>query len=316
MLKIGFPDEESEHEHLVLQRWGGRGAVRLLAAEPRHRGLLLERLHATDLNAVDNDDACRIVADLYRRIHLPALPHLRSLSTAIDRWTAELGPLPRNAPIPRRLVEQAIALGTELAADHGVKVHYESADLTRSAEIDAMMARISAAHGGVDILVNNAGITSPERLLEVSDALYDRIMDVNMRGSFHMTQAVVPAMRAQKAGSIVNMASVSAQRGGGVFGGTPYAAAKGAILGYTKACARELGPDNVRVNAICPSLIDTDITAGKMSCERRREILAGIPMGRVGSARDVAGCCLFLASDLSAYVTGSEVDVNGGSHIH
>jgi NAD(P)-dependent dehydrogenase (short-subunit alcohol dehydrogenase family) len=90
-------------------------------------------------------------------------------------------------------------------------------------------------------------------------------MDVNMRGTFHMTQAVVPAMRAQKAGSIVNLSSVSAQRGGGVFGGTVYSAAKGAILGYTKASARELGPDNVRVNAICPSLINTDITAGKLS---------------------------------------------------
>jgi NAD(P)-dependent dehydrogenase (short-subunit alcohol dehydrogenase family) len=123
-------------------------------------------------------------------------------------------------------------------------------------------------------------------------------------------------MRAQRSGSIVNMSSVSAQRGGGVFGGTPYAAAKGAILGYTKACARELGPDNIRVNAICPSLIDTDITAGAMSEERRRDILAGIPLGRVGAARDVAGCCLFLVSEFSAYVTGSEIDVNGGSHIH
>ncbi|MCX7326515.1 MAG: SDR family NAD(P)-dependent oxidoreductase [Hyphomicrobiales bacterium] len=190
------------------------------------------------------------------------------------------------------------------------------ADVTRRRDCERAAARTLTRFGRIDVLVNNAGITSPERLLEVSDALYDRIMNVNMRGSFHMTQAVVPAMRTQKAGSIVNMASVSAQRGGGVFGGTPYAAAKGAMLGYTKACARELGPDNVRVNAICPSLIDTDITAGKMSDERRREILAGIPMGRVGSARDVAGCCLFLASDLSAYVTGSEVDVNGGSHIH
>ncbi|MCX7342070.1 MAG: SDR family NAD(P)-dependent oxidoreductase [Hyphomicrobiales bacterium] len=218
---------------------------------------------------------------------------------------------------------QIVALDIDLGAARGTAKALKGrghmaikADVTRRAECDRAAARTLARFGRIDILVNNAGITSPERLLEVSDALYDRIMDVNMRGSFHMTQAVVPAMRAQKAGSIVNMASVSAQRGGGVFGGTPYAAAKGAILGYTKACARELGPDNVRVNAICPSLIDTDITAGKMSCERRREILAGIPMGRVGSARDVAGCCLFLASDLSAYVTGSEVDVNGGSHIH
>jgi NAD(P)-dependent dehydrogenase (short-subunit alcohol dehydrogenase family) len=141
-------------------------------------------------------------------------------------------------------------------------------------------------------------------------------MDANMRGAFHMTQAVVPQMRAQKSGSIVNMSSVSAQRGGGVFGGTVYSAAKAGMLGYTKACARELGPDNIRVNAICPSLIDTDITAGKLSPERRAAILATIPMGRAGEAHEVAGCCLFLASDLSSYVTGSEIDINGGSHIH
>ena len=121
MLKIGFPDAESEHEHLVLQRWGGHAAVRLLSADPRHRGLLLERLHATDLGTVSDAEACRVVGGLYRRIHLPALPQLRSLSDLIDRWTAELGALPRNAPIPRRLVEQAIALGTDLAADHAAQ---------------------------------------------------------------------------------------------------------------------------------------------------------------------------------------------------
>ena len=189
-------------------------------------------------------------------------------------------------------------------------------DVTRRKDCDRAVERALARHERIDALINNAGITAPQRLLDVTDELYDRIMDVNMRGCFHMTQAVAPAMRAQRSGSIVNMSSVSAQRGGGVFGGTPYAAAKGAVLGYTKACARELGPDNIRVNAICPSLIDTDITAGAMSEERRRDILAGIPLGRVGAARDVAGCCLFLVSEFSAYVTGSEIDVNGGSHIH
>jgi NAD(P)-dependent dehydrogenase (short-subunit alcohol dehydrogenase family) len=189
-------------------------------------------------------------------------------------------------------------------------------DVTKRKDCDKAISRAIARHGRVDVLVNNAGITSPARLMEVTDALYDRIMDINMRGTFHMTQAVVPFMRAQKAGSIINMSSVSAQRGGGVFGGTPYAAAKAAMLGYTKACARELGADNIRVNAICPSLINTDITAGALTPERKTEIMASVPMGRAGEAREVAGCCLFLASDLSGYVTGSEIDVNGGSHIH
>ena len=189
-------------------------------------------------------------------------------------------------------------------------------DVTRRADCDKAAAKILARYGRIDVLVNNAGITSPLRLMQVDDTTYNRVMDVNMRGTFYMTQAVTPAMRAQKSGSIVNLSSVSAQRGGGVFGGTVYSAAKGAILGYTKASARELGPDNIRVNAICPSLINTDITAGKLTDEQRAGILATIPMGRAGEAHEVAGCALFLASDLSSYVTGSEIDINGGSHIH
>jgi NAD(P)-dependent dehydrogenase (short-subunit alcohol dehydrogenase family) len=189
-------------------------------------------------------------------------------------------------------------------------------DVTRRAQCEKAAQRVLARHGRIDILVNNAGITSPQRLMEVDDATYDRVFDINMRGTLHMTQAVVPAMRAQKSGAIVNMSSVSAQRGGGVFGGSHYSAAKGAVLGYTKACARELGPDNIRVNAICPSMIDTDITGGALTPDRRAEILKSIPMGRIGTAEEVAGCVLFLASPLSAYVTGSEIDINGGSHIH
>jgi streptomycin 6-kinase len=120
ILKLGFPDEESEHEHLALQRWGGCGAVRLLSADPHHRGLLLERLSSTDLSTVSDAEACGVVTDLYRRIHVPAMPQLRPLSYFINTWTAELAGLARNAPIPRRLVEQAIALGKDLVADRAV----------------------------------------------------------------------------------------------------------------------------------------------------------------------------------------------------
>lgn len=116
-LKIGFPDDESEHEHLALRRWAGAGAVRLLSADPHHRALLLERLHTEDLSTVWDIEACEVVADLYRRIHVPAIPSLRTLASSVQRWTAELQALPRSAPIPRRLVEQAIALGRDFAAD-------------------------------------------------------------------------------------------------------------------------------------------------------------------------------------------------------
>ena len=170
--------------------------------------------------------------------------------------------------------------------------------------------------GRIDILVNNAGITQPLKLMEIGPDNYDAVTDVSLRGTLYMSQAVIPTMRAQKSGSIVNLSSVSAQRGGGIFGGPHYSAAKAGVLGLTKAMARELAPDNVRSNAICPGFIATDITAGKLTPEMQKTVLDGIPMGRAGEASDVAGCALFLASDLSAYCTGTEVDVNGGSLIH
>ena len=117
VLKLGFPEEDSEHEHLALRRWAGRGAVRLLAADPHLRGLLLERLRSDDLSGVPERRACEVVAELYRRLHVPAMPALRPLSSIVERWTADLSTLPRSAPIPRRLVEQAVALGGELCAD-------------------------------------------------------------------------------------------------------------------------------------------------------------------------------------------------------
>ncbi len=192
-------------------------------------------------------------------------------------------------------------------------------NVTDKAECEASVQMALKAWGQVDVLVNIAGITSPQRLMDVDPETYTRVMDINMRGTLYMTQAVVPGMRERRRGSIVNMSSVSAQRGGGVFGGSHYSAAKAAVLGYTKAAARELGPDNIRVNAICPSFIDTDITGGMLTdraADKLEAIVASVPMGRPGHAHEVAGCCLFLASDLASYVTGSEIDINGGSHIH
>ena len=189
-------------------------------------------------------------------------------------------------------------------------------DVTRRPECDAAVAAVEDAFGQIDVLVNNAGITQPLKMMEIGPDDYDAVLDANLRGTLNMSQAVIPHMRGRGAGSVVNMSSVSAQRGGGVFGGPHYSAAKAGILGLTRAMARELAPDGIRVNAICPGFIDTDITAGRLTDEMRAQIRSAIPMGRVGEASEVAGCALFLASDLSAYVTGSEVDVNGGSHIH
>ena len=190
------------------------------------------------------------------------------------------------------------------------------ADVTDKASCEAAVAKVKAAKGRVDVLVNNAGITQPVKFLDITDADYDRILDVSLRGTLYMSQAALPAMRRQQSGSIVCISSVSAQRGGGIFGGPHYSAAKAGVLGLARAMAREFGPEGIRVNCITPGLIETDITQGKLSPEKKQEIAQTIPLSRLGRADDVAGACVFLASNLSAYCTGITLDVNGGMLIH
>lgn len=170
--------------------------------------------------------------------------------------------------------------------------------------------------GRIDVLINNAGITQPVKFEEILPEDYDRILDVNLRGMLYMSQAVVPHMKAAKSGSIINTSSVSAQRGGGIFGGPHYSAAKAGMLGLGKAMARELGAFGIRINSVTPGLIATDITAGKLDDQMKAKILEGIALARMGTPEDVAKAFLFLASDLSSYITGATLDVNGGMHIH
>src|SRR5690606_33687127 len=158
--------------------------------------------------------------------------------------------------------------------------------------------------------------SSDLKTMEIDPDSWERIMDVNLRGVLYLSQAVIPHMRSRRSGSIACMSSVSAQRGGGIFGGPHYSAAKAGVLGLAKAMARELGPDNIRVNCVTPGLIQTDITGGKLTDDMRAEILKGIPLSRLGEARDVGSAFLFLASDLSSYITGAVIDVNGGMLIH
>jgi NAD(P)-dependent dehydrogenase (short-subunit alcohol dehydrogenase family) len=207
---------------------------------------------------------------------------------------------------------QAEAAACDIGPDHlGL-----ACDVTDKAACRAAADEVTARFGRIDVLVNNAGITQPLKIMEIGPENYDAVTDVNLRGTLYMSQAVIPAMRAQRGGSIVCLSSVSAQRGGGIFGGPHYSAAKGGVLGLQKAMARELGPDGVRVNSVTPGLIQTDITGDKLTPELKAEIVKGIPLGRLGVADDVAKACLFLASDLSAYITGAVIDVNGGMLIH
>lgn len=168
--------------------------------------------------------------------------------------------------------------------------------------------------GCIDVLVNNAGISQPKKLMDIDQTDYDKVLDVSLRGTLNMSQAVTPSMRSRRAGAIICMASVSGQQGGGLFGGPHYCAAKAGVMGLARAMAKELAPDGIRVNCIAPSWIDTDITSG-MSDEARDQIIASVPLGRGGRVEDVAGVALFLASELSAYVTGTTIDVNGGSYL-
>lgn len=208
--------------------------------------------------------------------------------------------------------EQSRSAAAELGQQHvGLACNVTNLEQCRAA-IDEVLR----AFGQIDVLVNNAGITQPLKLMDIKPENYEAVTDVSLRGSLYMSQAAVPHMRSRRTGSIVCLSSVSAQRGGGIFGGPHYSAAKAGVLGLAKAMARELGADNIRVNSITPGLIQTDITAGKLTDEMKREILKGIPINRLGEADDVAGACLFLASDLSSYITGAVIDVNGGMLIH
>jgi NAD(P)-dependent dehydrogenase (short-subunit alcohol dehydrogenase family) len=181
-----------------------------------------------------------------------------------------------------------------------------AADVTDKTSCDAAVAAVLKAFGRIDTLVNNAGITQPVKTLEITGADYDRILDVSLRGTLYMSQAVLPTLRAQQGGSIICISSVSAQRGGGILGGPHYSAAKAGVLGLARAMAREFGPENIRVNSITPGLID----------EKKAEIAETIPLARLGRADDIAGACVFLASPLSTYCTGITLDVNGGMLIH
>ncbi len=189
-------------------------------------------------------------------------------------------------------------------------------DVADKPSCQAAAEAVIATFGGIDILVNNAGVTQPVKTLDIDEASWNRIQDINTKGVLFLSQVFIPHMQARGGGSIACMSSVSAQRGGGIFGGPHYSAAKAGVLGLAKAMAREFGKDGIRVNCVTPGLIETDITGGKLTEEMRKAIIDGIPLGRLGTASDVAGIYLFLASELSAYITGAVIDVNGGMLIH
>jgi 3-oxoacyl-[acyl-carrier protein] reductase len=187
------------------------------------------------------------------------------------------------------------------------------ADVTRLEDVQRLVATVLGAHGRIDVLVNNAGgLVERHPLESTSDELYDEIMNLNVRSLFHLCRLVVPIMKHQGHGNIINVSSVAARTGGG-GGSAVYATAKGAVVSLTRGLAKELAAHHIRVNALSPGLILTPFHDRWTPPAMMEKLVKAVPLGRAGTADECAGTLLYLASDaLSSYVTGQVVEVNGG----
>lgn len=188
------------------------------------------------------------------------------------------------------------------------------ADLTCSAQVNAAIAKVEQEFGGIDILVNNAGVTQNVSVVDMTDEDWERIVNVNLRGTFYCCRAVLPGMMRRAYGRIVSISSVSAKQGSGVWGAAHYAAAKAGVIGFTKALAREVAQYNITVNAIAPGVIQIPI-ADERRRKAKEEAAARCPMRRQGRPEEVAAAVAFLASDDATYITGEIMDVNGGLYM-
>lgn len=209
------------------------------------------------------------------------------------------------------LDENAKATEAEIAA-LGVKVvAYESnaADFAQSEEV---VQKVNQEFGSLDILVNNAGITKDGLMLRMTEAQWDAVIGVNLKSAFNFIHAAVPVMMRQRRGSIINMASVVGVHGNA--GQANYAASKAGMIALAKSVAQEMGPKGIRANAIAPGFIDTAMTQA-LNEEVRKEWLQQIPLRRGGTVEDIAQCALFLASDMSSYITGQVIQIDGGMNM-
>ncbi|MDF1749693.1 MAG: SDR family NAD(P)-dependent oxidoreductase [Alphaproteobacteria bacterium] len=189
-------------------------------------------------------------------------------------------------------------------------------DVSDQAAVRDAVDEAEALLGGLDCVVNSAGIVNAARLHQITDTDWHRMIDVNLGGTFNLLQAAIPALTKGINASFVAISSMAAMRGGGLLGSSHYAASKAGILGLVKGAARELGPAKIRVNALAPGIVDTSMTRGKFGPDWEKMLLDQIPLGRFASPEDIAKACLFLASDLSCYMTGVTLDVNGGYFLH
>ena len=202
----------------------------------------------------------------------------------------------------------ALELEKELTA-LGVKAKAYKSNAADFKEAHELIELVTKDFDSIDILINNAGITKDNLLMRISEEDFDQVIEVNLKSVFNMTKAVQRTMLKQRSGSIINMSSIVGVKGNA--GQTNYAASKAGIIGFTKSVALELGSRNIRCNAIAPGFIETEMT-GKLNEETVQSWRDAIPLKRGGSPEDVANACLFLASDLSTYITGQTLHVDGG----
>ena len=204
--------------------------------------------------------------------------------------------------------DAAEALKKELLT-YGNKVTFYPSDASKYDDAQELIKQVVAAFGRIDILVNNAGITKDNLLLRMEEKDFDAVINVNLKSVFNLTKAVQTVMLQQRSGSIINMSSVVGLRGNA--GQTNYAASKAGIIGFTKSIAKELGSRNIRCNAIAPGFIETPMTL-QIKEEIRNEWIKTIPLRRIGSTQDVANTALYLACDLSSYISGQVISCDGG----
>ena len=205
-------------------------------------------------------------------------------------------------------VESAMALENELSV-LGTKAKGYQSNAANFAEAQILIDNVLAEFGTIDILINNAGITKDNLLMRMSEEDFDKVIEINLKSVFNMTKAVQKTMLKNRKGSIINMSSVVGVKGNA--GQANYAASKAGMIGFTKSVALELGSRNIRCNAIAPGFIETEMTA-KLNEDVVQGWRDSIPLKRGGSPEDVANACLFFASDMSAYVTGQVLNVDGG----
>jgi len=228
----------------------------------------------------------------------------RSTAVAFAREGAKVVAADVNAASAQATAEEIVAAGGQAES--------LQVDVSSGADVERMVTTTVERFGRLDVLVNNAGVAVDGLAVRVKDEDWDRQLDTNLKGAFALCRAAARPMMKQRSGAIVNLTSVVGETGN--VGQVAYAASKAGLIGLTKSLARELASRNVRVNAVSPGFIDTDMTAG-LNAELKAKLTETIPLGRLGTADEVARAVLFLAGDAASYVTGEVLKINGGMYM-